>query len=473
MTSLSDLPQELVDNIISFVSRRDCKSLRLTSKALADAAIPDLVRELHLAPHPHSFDNFERLASQPKFSRHVEGVKFFPILLPRFDGYAGWLECFDRVAIEKAWGEPINLPTSGRLYRMYHEYQQAVQSQSECMAEFFGRLRRLLLKLSRLCSLDVPMWYHTWRETPTAEHYGGSVCNFDKFWWLLKPKQLATTAEFCTESWLTSAWNGVPSMYRSSILEARTLGMQLLLSLQKPGPIIDEFLNVTSMSLAISLDAYHQDHGLFVEEQPREGASDESHYNRTAAAIQRCLETTKLPMLKSMCLHLQDGSDPELTFNVMDGLRQLLSTATALSVLHLRIDPDSEYGDYDILKDFADVHIPRLESLSLSSSFALNTCQASMERLLRLHKETLTRLSLHRVSIGKHRGSWEALLQGLPKILSLKQLHLCEVTEREENEFGHMTFFLNENEGGSGGQAICEYVTNGAPWPGWTSEVYR
>ena len=483
MASMLDLPQELLDTIISHISRRDCKNLRLTSKLLAVAAIPGVAREMHLATHPESLANLEHLVTDGRFSAHIEGFKLFANVLPTFDGYAGWLECFDRAAIEKQWGEPINLPVSGRLYRTYQEYQNCINVQQTLILELPDRLRELLAPLKRLSKLTAAMWYESWISELTAEQCGGRISNFDKFWNLMKPNRLNLDDSFYSEAWETTYPPEPPSMYRSSILQARILGVSLLLPLQCPST--PERLKCTQMDLGINFDAFHGDYGNFAEGQsPPACSGDEAFYRDLVKRLGTALTESRISSLRSLKLHVQEGLDEDLDWTVMRDFGVLLNTASSLASLHLRIDPKVDVG-HDTLHHLSSARMLSLRSLALSSCYALYTSQESLEKLLQNHTLTLRSLSLHSVwFIGEGQiknGSWEELIKKLPGMVSLQQLSLYNIGDVDcslkhgyfvdegevPRESGHFS-----KEKGRGARGIYDYVLSGSEWPGWSEDIH-
>lgn len=484
MASLQDLPQELFDKVAEHVSRRDYKHLRLTSRNLAANALPALAREVHLSPQPLSWRNLEKLASKPEFANHVEGLVLFPNLLPNFDGYAGWMKCVDVRAVRSRYMQSDNgqaRPVSEALYRAYRDYQQARKTQQELVAKLPELLPLLLKSFPKLRRLASPMWNQCWRWTPEVEHFGGEVCEFDDFWHWLRPEDLDYNPPLTDKPWRPGLASASPSdVYNSSVLEAGLLGAMLLLPLLDP--MAQDSSGYSELNLSMCIDAYdNHDESQFV--RPRyphdvhDQQSDEGLYEKAWESCDRLLRTAKIPHLKTLTLHFQDGCDDGVKWTVTDGLASLITTATSLTELNYRFEAGNDDGSFDLLGCFSHFYAPQLKSLSLSSGFGMFASQHSIEQILRQHANTLQFLSLDHVWFGaEDQSSWSELLQKLPSIVTLQEIQLGTLYDTKETshrgEFGRDTGYYFQVQGSPGNEAMCRYIVDDGPWPGWSEEIY-
>ena len=176
MATILNLPQELFDSITTFLTRRDCKNLRVTCTQLSTSAIPDLAREVHLALQPQSLENLQKLAADGRFAQHVEKLVIFPNMLFRFRDYAAWMQCVNKNAIIKKFkgnGEPV----SAMMYRVYKEYKAAVEVQQALLPQWPAELEALADRFPRLRSLRSTMWYEGWGRKPNIADFGGRICD--------------------------------------------------------------------------------------------------------------------------------------------------------------------------------------------------------------------------------------------------------------------------------------------------------
>jgi hypothetical protein len=258
MACIQELPQELFDKITEHVSRRDCKSLRSSSRILAAKALPSLVREVHLSPQPLSWHNLEKLASNPRFANHVEGLVFFPNLLPNFDGYAGWMKCVNIQAVRSRYmytEDGQSRPVSEALYRAYGNYQQTRKTQQELVVKLLEQIPHLFKSFPKLRRATAPMWNQCWRSIPSIEHFGGNICAFDEFWHWLRPDDLDHTLPLSNKPWRSGRTSiSPPDVYHSSIIEAGMLGASLLLPLFDSKSL--DYIGYSEPNLSLCLDAY-------------------------------------------------------------------------------------------------------------------------------------------------------------------------------------------------------------------------
>jgi hypothetical protein len=468
MASILDLPQELINFIISDLSKRDCKNLRLTSSSLSASSIPGVARDVHLALHPQSWRSLQTLAADTRFSQHVESLTLFANLLPEISSYAGWRDTLDTKPFRRQAGQPGSYrPISEILYCKYGEYREARKAQQAMISSFQWQIKlwELLESFPKLHKFIVPMWYDCWRTEPTAEHYGGRICASDEFWHLLRPVKLPSSPgsmNFCFERWSVN-WDRNPDVFRSSIIQTRLIGASILLPLQNRLP--DNSIRIDAMDLAFSFDAQDQAGAEFVDAElvSGDGLDDSARYEQIVGACADSLTETRASYLKELSLHIQDSTDYNPSARLMTAIGTFLNTATSLTGLRIRFDPSAFQGGYDALLSLRDCTIPELKSLHLSSSYVIFTSKESLERLAQNHAKTLRNLSLNRIALNfEDDDTWSDLLQMLRKVLSLATFSISNVLNQRGT---HEESWYFTSQEAAGCVAMCNYVLRQGPWP--------
>jgi len=76
MSTVADLPAELLFVIAAHCGRDELKALRLANHAFLTAATEHLFREIHISPNTHSFDRAHNVAERDHLCMHVKSVVY-------------------------------------------------------------------------------------------------------------------------------------------------------------------------------------------------------------------------------------------------------------------------------------------------------------------------------------------------------------------------------------------------------------
>jgi len=152
--SLSQLPNELLHHILSYLPATSLKAARLTTTHLAAVGAPHLLSRIYVAPRPHTIGTFLAITTHPVFSRTVKELVYDDSLLEAVlaekDGH---FPAYVRRALEDGEG----LPSDEEIYASLFRYIRLFDQQERIFAgsEFEEVLREGVKRLPNLRRIAV------------------------------------------------------------------------------------------------------------------------------------------------------------------------------------------------------------------------------------------------------------------------------------------------------------------------------
>ncbi|KAG9521298.1 hypothetical protein KCV07_g3705, partial [Aureobasidium melanogenum] len=107
---MESLPLELKQRVCSYLTPKDLKSLRLTSKVFASAACRNFLPRVFLHNHPSSFEEIQDIANHPDLKHSVTTLVIDTSCLRSYPRYDDWARHFRPTPTYRAELEKVELP---------------------------------------------------------------------------------------------------------------------------------------------------------------------------------------------------------------------------------------------------------------------------------------------------------------------------------------------------------------------------
>ncbi len=464
---------EMLLSICKFSADMSLKTIRLTSKSLANAASPWLFQEVWLTAFPDSLLKFHNISCHPILGKYVKILVYEGELLTQYDTMEEWEKRLDYRGDYYDW-YCINKPWEKGGRNMYSTPDGATLEQREEFRAEHRRLRKIFDSIPR----------HDLSDEQLQEHY-----EMYRFCYDYQQLLLAGSITF---RFLAMIFRGLPNLRKVSVRSEygfrspraerpywRHLKKFILVgpdeSVSTWSPTQDGVRQALSILYAceiskrgissLSLDLPKPD--FWSELDTHDAIAIQSMGHKLSFAFEH---------LKSLRLRIgYDSVEQVQTRTLMHSLAGCVRRCRQLESLDLCVDRDLESenprNEYDFLKHFASVSLPRLQDLKLT----LSTREKSLMRFLKRHSSTLRMLWLLDVELPTaiDGGLWRSIIIELPYILKLETVYLESLLDSEytaysqlfESEYTEL-IHLGYRKGSESGKAIRNYILHGGEFPG-------
>jgi hypothetical protein len=459
MTTLGDLPVELVLDILQRLPREVLKNCRLVNSRFRDAATPSLFTTVNFSLTEQSWKNLKAITSSEHFRHHVRKLYYNARILPRYGDQESWEAAIDMRPIFDIYCSDRSDETGERIYdedgmvhatfrNAYDKLQVRPWNIDEQFAKYTNLSRiqaavirqaksELHLHIERLSHLNTIEW-----AIPNA---------FEQYEPVVIEKEDSNASYDKYLNWLTGKRGPVntPGIVQS-FFQHRIRGLTLFLPL---------FCAKTSATALPDLGTMHME---FVTKHLGYEHRQDVFYTITNAPDFACLRRLQLRVLYSR-------ADPD------DGMEatfcSLLEKAVNLRELNMSF---SQPGPSRTLTEqlwlALRAQMLALKHLVLSD---LSTNLQVLEKFLHNYSHSLRILELRDITL--IRGKWAEFLRTLPEHLSLdrfnaRRLFTCRYVSgdiddpSQYEEEAHLLSSVQTY------QPLQDYILHGGAWPGLVSE---
>ncbi len=385
--TMDNLPVETVEGIFGFLSIPDLKSTRLVSKFCSSVAARHLFREVHVFPHPTSFQRLELLLRNPSITRWIESIHVASSMVQDPSDFSVDIDNQDFYWTSIRQQYQTHIVYEPELKKAYSTYQaylggQRAFKEEQMGAEILKRTFKLIPGLVGLKLADSFGQYDGFRP-----NYEGPFKNSSKFTDVIFPY-----LGICPDSNMGSCRDSVNELFRSMLLAAKDTDKKI----------------ATIVCNNLSWGFFDQDSNVM------------SDLMKVFAAA------------RHVTLRLAEGNevfleDPSTLRSKRSNLAQLLDASSKLETFDVSFGSIKPPEDYDVtalanLLEFRSCW----SELTILRLRGLTTQAATLKIFLGAHSSTLRSLDLADIKLdgNKDTGSWTSILEFLGQSLHLKDVRL-------------------------------------------------